>query len=119
MGRDLDINEDLDGDGILETIELCQKAYANVAIFRNAIDIMAEFANSEIFLDGGSKKSRDFIEAWFRKVKLWKLRDQYFREYYRSGNVFFYKIDGRFNTEDFIKMTKTYGAVSVIKIPIR
>jgi hypothetical protein len=107
------------GINVRETIELCQKAYANVAIFRNAIDIMAEFANSEIFLDGGSKKSRDFIEAWFRKVKLWKIRDQYFREYYRSGNVFFYKIDGRFNTDDFIKMTKTYGAVSVNKIPIR
>ena len=107
------------GINVRETIELCQKAYANVAIFRNAVDIMAEFANSEIFLDGGSKKSRDFIEAWFRKVKLWKIRDQYFREYYRSGNVFFYKIDGKFNTDDFIKMTKTYGAVSVNKIPIR
>ena len=107
------------GINVRDTIELCQKAYANVAIFRNAIDIMAEFANSEIFLDGGSKKSRDFIEAWFRKIKLWKVRDQYFREYYRSGNIFFYKIDGKFNTDDFIKMTKTYGAVSVNKIPIR
>lgn len=107
------------GINVRDTIELCQKAYANVAIFRNAIDIMAEFANSEIFLDGGSRKSRDFVEAWFRKIKLWKIRDQYFREYYRSGNIFFYKIDGKFNTEDFIKMTKTYGAVSVNKIPIR
>jgi hypothetical protein len=107
------------GINVRESIELCQKAYANVAIFRNAIDIMAEFANSDIFLDGGSKKSRDFIEAWFRKIKLWRVRDQYFREYYRSGNIFFYKIDGRFNTDDFIKMTKTYGAVSVNKIPIR
>tara|TARA_Y100000310_G_scaffold210931_1_gene211621 strand:+ start:655 stop:2649 length:1995 start_codon:yes stop_codon:yes gene_type:complete len=107
------------GINVRDTIELCQKAYSNIAIFRNAIDIMAEFANSEIFLDGGSKKSRDFIEAWFRKIKLWKVRDQYFREYYRSGNIFFYKIDGKFNTDDFIKMTKTYGAVSVNKLPIR
>ena len=107
------------GINVRDTIELCQKAYANVAIFRNAIDIMAEFSNSEIFLDGGSKKSRDFITAWFKKIKLWKLTDQYFREYYRSGNIFFYKIDGKFNTEDFIKMTKTYGSVSVNKIPIR
>ena len=109
----------VNGINVRETIELCQKAYANVAIFRNAIDIMAEFANSEIFLDGGSKKSRDFIEAWFKKIKLWKIRDQYFREYYRSGNIFFYKIDGKFNTEDFIKMTKTYGSVSLNKIPIK
>ena len=109
----------VNGINVRDTIELCQKAYANVAIFRNAIDIMAEFSNSEIFLDGGSRKSRDFITAWFKKIKLWKLTDQYFREYYRSGNIFFYKIDGKFNTEDFIKMTKTYGSVSVNKIPIK
>ena len=109
----------INGINVRDTIELCQKAYANVAIFRNAIDIMAEFANSEIFLDGGSKKSRDFIETWFKRIKLWKLRDQYFREYYRSGNIFFYKIDAKFNTDDFIKMTKTYGSVSVNKIPIK
>ena len=109
----------INGINVRDTIELCQKAYANVAIFRNAVDIMAEFSNSDIFLDGGSKKSRDFIEAWFRKIKLWKIRDQFFREYYRSGNIFFYKIDGKFNTDDFIKMSKTYGAVSTNKIPIR
>ena len=109
----------VNGINVRDTIELCQKAYANVAIFRNAIDIMAEFSNSEIFLDGGSRKSRDFITAWFKKIKLWKLTDQYFREYYRSGNIFFYKIDGKFNTEDFIKMTKTYGSASVNKIPIK
>ena len=109
----------VNGINVRDTIELCQKAYANVAIFRNAIDIMAEFSNSEIFLDGGSRKSRDFITAWFKKIKLWKLTDQYFREYYRSGNIFFYKIDGKFNTEDFIKMTKTYGSVSVNKVPIK
>jgi len=47
------------------------------------------------------------------------LTDQFFREYYRSGNIFFYKIDGKFNTEDYIKMTKTYGSVRVNKIPIK
>ena len=109
----------VNGINVRETIELCQKAYANVAIFRNAIDIMAEFANSDIFLDGGSRKSRDFIEAWFRRIKLWKITDQYFREYYRSGNIFFYKIDAKFNTDDFIKMSKTYGSVSLNKIPIK
>lgn len=109
------------GINVREAIELCQKAYANVAIFRNAVDIMAEFANSEIFLDSGSKKSRSFIEAWFRKIKLWKLKDQYFREYYRSGNIFFYKIDGKFNTEDYVKMLRTYGSGNNTsnKIPVR
>ena len=32
-----------DGITCRDAIELCQKAYCNVAVFRNAIDIMSEF----------------------------------------------------------------------------
>ena len=32
-----------------DSILMCQKAYANVPIFRNAVDIMAELANSPIY----------------------------------------------------------------------
>ena len=69
-----------DGVNVREAIELCQKAYANVAIFRNAIDIMSEFANTEIFLEGGTQKSRDFFYDWLKKINIWNLKDQYFRE---------------------------------------
>jgi hypothetical protein len=31
---------------IQDAIQLCQKAYANIAIFRNTIDVMSEFSNS-------------------------------------------------------------------------
>ena len=75
---------------------LCQKAYANVAIVRNTIDITTEFANTDIYLDGGTERSREFFQKWFEKIKLWKLKDQYFREYYRSGNIFLYRISRRF-----------------------
>ena len=95
---------------VKDTILLCQKAYCNIAIFRNAIDIMAEFANSEIYLEGGTEKSREFLYKWFEKFKIWDLKDQYFREYYRSGNVFMYRLDGKFKTEDFAKMSTVYGA---------
>lgn len=98
------------GVNIRTAVELCQKAYSNIPIFRNAVDIMSEFANSEIRLEGGNQKARDFVSKWFSKVKLWNLRDQYFREYYRSGNVFIYRIDGKFSTEDFNKMNKVYGS---------
>ena len=82
------------------SILLCQKAYANIPIFRNAIDIMAEFSNSELYLEGGSEKSRDFIDKWMKRVHIWRVKDQYFREYFRSGNVFMYKLDGKFGSED-------------------
>ena len=50
-----------DGVNVRDTIELCQKAYANISVFRNAIDVMSEFANSNLYLEGGTQKSRDFI----------------------------------------------------------
>ena len=95
---------------VKDSILLCQKAYANIAIFRNALDVMAEFANSDIYLEGGSEKSREFLYKWFEKFKLWDLKDQYFREYYRSGNVFMYRLDGKFSSKDFAKITTVYGA---------
>ena len=58
-----------DGVDVRDAIELCQKAYANVPIFRNAIDIMAELANSPIYVDEGNEASRTFVEKWFSKIK--------------------------------------------------
>lgn len=112
-----------DGVSVRDAIELCQKAYANVAVFANAIDLMSEFANTEIFFEGGTKKGRQFFEAWLKKIKIWKICDQYFREYYRSGNVFIYRIEGRFDTEDYMKLTQVYGAAGEAdgenKIPLK
>ena len=95
-----------DGVNVRDAIELCQKAYANVPIFRNTIDMMSEFANTDIYLEGGNESSRDFFDKLFTRIKLWDLKDQYFREYYRSGNIFLYRIDGKFNLEDFKKFSR-------------
>jgi|TARA_R110000824_G_scaffold69315_1_gene178717 hypothetical protein len=89
---------------VRDTILLCQKAYANVAIFRNAVDIMSEFTNADIYLKDGSKKSREFFSEWFKRIGLDTLKDQYFREYYRSGNIFLYRIEGKFESIDFIQL---------------
>tara|TARA_R100000315_G_C5143940_1_gene82295 strand:- start:30 stop:590 length:561 start_codon:yes stop_codon:yes gene_type:complete len=91
-----------DGINVRDTIELCQKAYSNVAVFRNAIDIMSEFTNTDIYLEGGTKKSREFFYEWFKKVNILNIKDQYFREYYRSGNVFLYRVDGKFKADSLI-----------------
>ena len=47
----LPYNVGANGIDIRETIELCQKAYANID-FRNAVDVMSEFSNSDIYLEG-------------------------------------------------------------------
>lgn len=110
-----------DGVNVRDAIELCQKAYANIAIFRNAVDIMAEFANSSIYLEGDNERSKKFIEGWLKKVGIWKIKDQYFREYYRSGNVFMYRVDGKFSSEDLLKMNYVYASESLRpgEIPVK
>lgn len=99
----------INGYNVRDAIELCQKAYANVAIFRNAVDIMSEFSNAQINLEGGSAKAREFFDKWMKYVKIWKIKDQYFREYYRSGNIFFYKLNAKFTLDDFQSILKSYA----------
>lgn len=99
----------INGYNVRDAIELCQKAYANVSIFRNAVDIMSEFSNAEITLEGGSSKAQDFFHKWMKYVKMWRVKDQYFREYYRSGNIFFYKLNAKFGLDDFQSILKSYA----------
>ncbi len=110
-----------DGVTCRDAIELCQTDYCNVAVFRNAIDIMSEFTNTDIYLEGGSKKSREFFYEWFKKVNIIGLKDQYFREYYRSGNIFLYRIDGKFKADDYAKLINQVGNIGATanKVPLK
>lgn len=111
---------------VRDAVILCQKAYYNVAIFRNTIDLMTEFSCSPIYLTGGSQKSKEFFEAYFKKINLASFQDQFFREYYRSGNVFTYRFDTSLDTEQVMKITQVFGSKlnsiaqdGKIKIPAR
>ncbi|NBP00123.1 MAG: hypothetical protein EBU90_08320 [Proteobacteria bacterium] len=106
---------------IRDAVILCQKAYYNFAIFRNTIDLMTEFSSSNIYFQGGSQKSRDFFEALFKKINVWDLQDKFFREYYRSGNVFLYRFDALVKDEDVNKITQTFGLSSKasVRLPSR
>ena len=110
-----------DGVNVRDAIELCQKAYANIAIFRNAIDIMAEFSNSPIYLEGENERSKKFIENWMKRVNIWSLKDQYFREYYRSGNIFLYRVDGKFSSDDLLRLNYVYASETLKpgEIPVK
>lgn len=106
------------GLSVREAVILCQKAYYNFSIFRNAIDLMTEFSTANIYFQGGSKKSAMFFEALFKKINIWNLQDQFFREYYRSGNVFLYRLDAILKTEDIKKISQVFGAQK-FRIPYR
>lgn len=99
-------------------IDLVQRTYANVAIFRNAVEVLTEFSNSNIYLKGGNAKSREFINAWMERIKINDLKEQSFREFYLSGNVFWYRFDGKLRNDDIRKIKETMGGRAT-KIPIR
>ena len=109
-----------DSVSVKDAITLCQKAYFNIPAFRSTIDMLSEFADADIYLDGGTSKSKNFVNAWFNRIKLHDLKLQFFREYYRSGNVFMYRIDGKLKVGDAGKMLEAYGtAARNTKIPIK
>ena len=110
-----------DGVSVRDAVLLSQKAYFNVAICRRTVDLMAEMSNTDIFLKGSSKKSRDFFHAWMKKVKIRNVAEQFFREYFRSGNVPLYRVDGEFPQEYFLKLTQIYAAEGnpTNNVPIR
>ena len=106
--------------GISDAIILCQKAYFNISIFKSTIDLLSEFANSDIYLDpkSGNASSRKFVEAWLKKIKIQDLKEQFFREFYRSGNVFLYKLESSLAA----KTIRGYGLSQASinsKIPVR
>lgn len=94
---------------VRDAVILCQKAYYNFSSFRNVIDLMTEFSCSPIYFTGGNKKSRDFLNALFKKININNFIDKFFREYYRSGNVFVYRFDYKVDEEDLTKITQVFG----------
>lgn len=95
---------------IREAIVLCQLAYYNIPLFRNAIDMMTDLANSKYILKNGNTASKAFIEKWLQRIDIWRLGDQFFREYFRSGNIFLYRFDGDFRKKDKIKFNKVFAS---------
>ena len=101
------------GLNVRDAVILCQKAYYNFSSFRNVIDLMTEFSSSKIYFTGGNKKARDFIDALFKKINIDNFVDKFFREYYRSGNVFIYRFDYKVNQSDISKITQVFGSESL------
>jgi len=104
-----------------EAIRLTQLAYYNFSDFSNVINIMTEFSTNKIYLRGGNKKSRDFFDALFKKINIQALQEKFFLEYYRSGNVFPYRLEAIIKDEDINSINKVYGAKAAkdVKLPVK
>ncbi len=100
------IQEDSGGISAYDAIFLTQKAYWNVAIFRQTIDTQTEFCNSKLRFFGSNKTAVKFFENWDQRIGGWDLRNQFFREFFRSGNIFTYRFDGPITYSEFRKVTR-------------
>lgn len=102
-----------------EAVELAQKAYYNFSVIRQTIELMVEFSCSDIFFIGGTSKSRQFFENWLKEINIWNLQDQFFREYFRSGNIFIFPIRGTVDNDYVSKINKVYGtSFGSLKLPV-
>lgn len=106
---------------IYEAVILCQKAYYNYGPLRNVIDLMVDFSATDLYLKGSTAKIRKFYQAWFNKIGINNLVTQFFREYYRSGNVFLYKHNAKLKESDLRNLVKIYSGTSVASavLPVR
>jgi hypothetical protein len=107
---------------VRDTVILCQKAYYNFGLFRNTIDLLSELSCGNLHLKGGNKSARDFFQALFNKINVTALQDKFFREYYRSGNVFIYRYDTTIKEEDISKISQVFGSQALaakISLPSR
>ena len=104
--------------GAADAINLCAKAWAGIAIIRNAIEVAVEFSCQPLFVKSENATVKTFFQEWFKAVQMNKLMEQALREYYRSGNVFLYRFDGQFGPAYYDNFKATYGA-KANRVPIR
>lgn len=94
------------------------RAYYNVAVLRNAINMMTDFSASKIHVKTSNKALKNAITNWLKAINVYALQAQFFLEYYRSGNVFIYAFNGRIPADRFAKLQEALSARSP-SIPIR
>lgn len=111
-------NGSRDYTGVQGAVDLCSRAYAGVSIFRNAVEILTEFSNQPVYIKTKNESVKTFFTEWFNAAQIWKFKEEFFREYYRSGNVFIYKFDGKFGPAYYKGYQNSYG-MKENKVPIR
>ena len=114
--------------GVSDVIHLCYTAFFNYALLRNTVKLLRDFSVSPIHVQTPNKKVKKFIETWFEAIGLNSFMKQFFLEYYRSGNVFIYKFDGKISEDGLNMLKQTYAAAGEVlavggktssKVPIR
>ena len=102
-------------------INLATLAYFNIPLVRNTVNLLQDFSISPLRIKSANQTVKTFVSKWFESIKLNDFMSQFFLEYYRSGNIWIYKFDGKIDDDKFRKL-KTNTALASARsqeIPIR
>lgn len=104
--------------GMQEPIMLCMQAWGGVPVVRNAIEVAVEFSSQPLWFKSDNQTVQTFFEEWWKIIQGNRLVEQSMREYYRSGNVFFYTFHGKFGPAYYKNFQRAFGSKEN-RIPIR
>lgn len=104
--------------GCSDAINLCVRAWTAFAPVTNAIESAVEFSSQPLFVKSTNDTVKTFFTEWLRAINIGDLKEHYFREYYRSGNVFLYRFDGKFGPAYYGNFHSSFGAKEN-RVPIR
>lgn len=98
---------------VFGAIDLVYRAYYNFALLRNAISMLTDFSSGKINVKTSNKRVKTFIETWLDAIGINDLQQKAFLEYYRSGNVWFYKFSGKISDDGLNMLRRAYAKETV------
>lgn len=103
---------------VSEALSIIYRAFFGIQIIRNYVQMMVDFSKSPLHVRCENKTVENFFKVWLNRIDIDKLMAEYFMEYYRSGNVFIYKFNGKIKERNFETLKASFGAKSDT-LPIR
>jgi len=91
-------------------INLATLAYFNVPLINNTINLLQDFSISPLHIVTDNATVKAFFTKWFESIKLNGFMSQFFMEYYRSGNIFIYRYNGKIADDQFKRMKTAFSA---------
>lgn len=104
----------VDGNySIFGAVSLVYSAYFNFALLRNAISMLCDFSVSPIHVKTTNARVKTFIETWLEAVNINSFQQQFYTEYYRSGNVWIYKFSGKISENGLNMLKQSYSSATI------
>lgn len=108
------------GINIRELIELSEISFHTYQSYRNAILNQVFLSNSGILVRGENEQRVNFFKDWLEKINIWNLCNEFFTEWYRSGNIFIWRSNTEITLSDIRERSKNKETTAKVrKIPLR